>query len=114
MLPRPSLSYIATSPDLVCPTKFDKVPNRSSVCIGKQFPLISQLVMAKLSVTKEEVCMVGDRIYTDVKLGLAETITADLVPSGEISCKILEASYDKFLHILQDAGEILLAPKARN
>ena len=126
LLTRPELPYIATNPDLVCPTEFGSVPDCGSVCIGiknatgrepivigKPSPLMPQLAMEKLGVAKEETCVVGDRIYTDVKSGLNAGITGILVLSGETTREILEASEDKPHLVLEDAGEILTALKQK-
>ena len=122
LLTCPDLPYIATNPDYVCPTEFGSVPDCGSVCdmiynatkkrpvvIGKPSPLMPQLAMEKLGMTKEETCVVGDRIYTDVKSGLNAGITGILVLSGETTREILEASADKPHLVLEDASEILKA-----
>jgi len=122
LLTQPDLPYIATNPDYVCPTEFGSVPDCGSVCdmiynatkkrpvvIGKPSPLMPQLAMEKLGVSKEETCVVGDRIYTDVKSGLNAGITGILVLSGETTREILEASADKPHLVLEDASEILAA-----
>ena len=125
LLTRPNLPYIATNPDLVCPTEFGSVPDCGSVCIGiknatgkepvvigKPSPLMPQLAMERLGIAKDKSCVIGDRIYTDVKSGLNAGITGILVLSGETTVEILEASEDKPHLVLQDAGEILEALKA--
>jgi len=122
LLTRPDLPYIATNPDYVCPTEFGSVPDCGSVCdmiynatkkrpivIGKPSPLMPQLAMEKLGVSKEETCVVGDRIYTDVKSGLNAGITGILVLSGETTREILAESPDKPHLVLEDASEILEA-----
>ncbi len=114
------IPYIATNPDLVCPTEFGSVPDCGSVCqmifnatgkrpvvIGKPSPLMPQLAMERLGYSREETCVIGDRIYTDVKSGLNAGITGILVMSGETTPEILAASDDKPHLVLQDAGEIL-------
>lgn len=124
LLTRPDLPYIATNPDYVCPTEFGSVPDCGSVCdmiynatkkrpvvIGKPSPLMPQLAMEKLGVSKEETCVVGDRIYADVKSGLNAGVTGILVLSGETTVEILNESADKPHLVLQDAGEILSAIK---
>ncbi len=122
LLTRPELPYIATNPDLVCPTEYGSVPDCGSVCqmlynatgkrpvvIGKPSPLMPQLAMERLGVSKEETMVVGDRIYTDVKSGLnAGTVTA-LVLSGETTPEILEGSPEKPHLVLGDCGELLAA-----
>ena len=124
LLTRPDISYIATNPDYVCPTEFGSVPDCGSVCdmiynatkkrpvvIGKPSPLMPELAMEKLGMAKEETCVVGARVYTDVKSGLNAGITGILVLSGETTPEILAASEDKPHLVLQDAGEILAALK---
>ena len=124
LLTRPDLPYIATNPDLVCPTEFGSVPDCGSVCIciknatgrepvviGKPSPLMPELAMERLGVAKDETCVIGDRIYTDVKSGLNAGVTGILVMSGETTADILAASPDKPHLVLQDAGEILSALK---
>ena len=114
------IPFIATNPDLVCPTEFGSVPDCGSVCqmiynatgkrpvvIGKPSPLMPELAMERLGVSKEETCVIGDRIYTDVKSGLNAGITGILVMSGETTPQILAESPDKPHLVLEDAGEIL-------
>ena len=119
LLTRPEVPYIATNPDLVCPTEFGSVPDCGSVCqmlqnvsgrlpvvIGKPSALMPQLAMEKWGVTGSQTCVIGDRIYTDIKSGLnAGTLTV-LVLSGETTLEILEASEEKPHLVLSDAGEI--------
>ena len=126
LLTRPELPYIATNPDLVCPTEFGSVPDCGSVCIciknatgkepvviGKPSPLMPELAMDKLGIPKEQTCVVGDRIYTDVKSGLNAGVTGILVMSGETTPEILAQSPEKPHLVLQDAGEILAALKEK-
>lgn len=120
LLTRPDLPYIATNPDLVCPTEFGSVPDCGSVCgmiynatgkkpvvIGKPSALMPQLAMERLGYGKDETCVVGDRIYTDIKSGLNAGITGILVMSGETTYEILAESDDKPHLVLEDAGKIL-------
>lgn len=120
LLTQPDLPYIATNPDLVCPTEFGSVPDCGSVCemiynatgkrpivIGKPSPLMPELAIERIGVCKEEACVIGDRIYTDIKSGLNAGITGILVLSGETTEEILANSSDKPHLVLQDAGELL-------
>jgi len=120
LLTRPELPYIATNPDLVCPTEFGSVPDCGSVCgmiynatgrkpivIGKPSPLMPELAMDKMGVSKEETCVVGDRTYTDVKSGLNAGCVGILVMSGETTPEILAQSPDKPHLVLESANEIL-------
>jgi ribonucleotide monophosphatase NagD (HAD superfamily) len=125
LLTQPDLPYIATNPDLVCPTEFGSVPDCGSVSdmlynvsgkrplfIGKPSALMAQLAMEKVGVKPEETAVIGDRIYTDVKSGLNAGALAVLVMSGETTYEILEASEDKPHLVLKDVSEITEALKS--
>lgn len=116
------LPYIATNPDLVCPTEFGSVPDCGSVCqmicnatgkrpvvIGKPSPLMPELAMERLGCGKAQTCVIGDRIYTDVKSGLNAGLTGVLVLSGETTPEILTASADKPHLVLDSAAQLLEA-----
>lgn len=120
LLTRPDTPYIATNPDLVCPTEFGSVPDCGSVCtmifnatgkrpvvIGKPSPLMPELAMDRLNIPKEKTCVIGDRIYTDIKSGLNAGITTILVMSGETTYEILEQSPEKPHYVMASAREIL-------
>lgn len=120
LLTRDDIPYIATNPDYVCPTEFGSVPDCGSVCdmiynatkkrplvIGKPEPLMPQLAMQQHGYTKEETCVIGDRIYTDIKSGLNAGVTGVLVMSGETTQEILDASKEKPHIVLKDAGEMI-------
>lgn len=114
------IPYIATNPDIVCPTEFGSVPDCGSVCemiynatgkrpfvIGKPAPLMPKLAMEKMGVKPNETAVVGDRIYTDIKSGLNANALSILVMSGETDEEILNASEDKPDLVLKNASEIL-------
>ena len=120
LLTKKDIPYIATNPDLVCPTEFGSVPDCGSVCIGiknatgrepvvigKPSPLMPELAMAKWGFTKEQTAVIGDRIYTDVKSGLNAGVTGILVLSGESTLQTLEESPDKPHLVLDNAGQLL-------
>ena len=120
LLTRPELPYIATNPDLVCPTEFGSVPDCGSVCIGiknatgrepivigKPSPLMPQLAMGRWGYAPEQTAVVGDRIYTDVKSGLNAGAMGILVLSGESTLETLAQSDVKPDLVLESCGEIL-------
>lgn len=89
--------FLATNCDLVCPI-VDKryIPDCGSMCkmitnatgveptyIGKPSPLMIDILSEKLNIKKENIAMVGDRVYTDIAAGYnAKTFTI-CVLSGE-------------------------------
>lgn len=120
MLCTREIPYIATNPDYVCPTEFGSVPDCGSVCdmifnatgkrptvIGKPEPLMPILAMEKVGVLPQNTAVIGDRIYTDVKSGLAASAVAVLVMSGETTKEILDNSPDKPDFVLDSAKELI-------
>lgn len=120
LLTKKDIPYIATNPDLVCPTEFGSVPDCGSVCIGiknatgrepvvigKPSALMPELAMAQWGYTKEQTTVIGDRIYTDVKSGLNAGTNTILVLSGESTLETLAQSTDKPHLVLADAGQLL-------
>ena len=120
LLTKKDIPYIATNPDLVCPTEFGSVPDCGSVCIGiknatgrepvvigKPSALMPQLAMGRWGYTKEETVVIGDRIYTDVKSGLNAGTNTILVLSGESTLKTLEEAPEKPQFVLENAGLLI-------
>ena len=118
------IPYIATNPDLVCPTEFGSVPDCGSVSImlknvsgkeptfiGKPSPLMPTLAMDKWGVSPDETAVIGDRIYTDIKSGINARAHSILVLSGETTEDILNASEDKPELVLPDCSYITKALK---
>lgn len=95
---RAGVPYLATHPDLNCPTRTGFIPDagsfislvetstgrRPDVVIGKPERTISDYLMSRLpGVHRSEIAMVGDRLYTDVAAGVNAGFTSILVLSGE-------------------------------
>jgi HAD superfamily hydrolase (TIGR01450 family) len=88
--------YIATHADVNCPTEGGFMPDvgamiemiaastgrRPDVVVGKPNAPIVQALQERLDVPIQRMCMVGDRLYTDIALGQAGLATV-LVLSGE-------------------------------
>ncbi len=88
--------YIATHPDVNCPTEDGFKPDigammalveastgrKADVIVGKPNPPLIAAVEAKTGVPIDQMCMVGDRLYTDIALGQAG-VTTILVLTGE-------------------------------
>jgi len=95
-LVRAGTPYIATHPDVNCPTEDGFMPDigamielvaastgrRPDVIVGKPNEPIVQALKERMGVPIERMCMVGDRLYTDIALGRTGLATV-LVLSGE-------------------------------
>jgi ribonucleotide monophosphatase NagD (HAD superfamily) len=55
---------------------------RPDVIVGKPFPPLVEALVARTGLPTEAMCMVGDRLYTDIALGRAGLQTV-LVLTGE-------------------------------
>lgn len=90
------VDYIATNPDVVCPTWYGYVPDCGSVSemlynatkrrprfIGKPQPEMALLALEKTGYSKAEAVLIGDRLYTDIACGVNAGIGSIFVLSGE-------------------------------
>ena len=90
------IDYIATNPDLVCPTVFGSVPDCGSVSemlynatgkkpffIGKPNSLMVDLAVQRTGFSREQTALIGDRLYTDIACAANAQITGIFVLSGE-------------------------------
>ena len=119
------VDYIATNPDLVCPTWYGSVPDCGSIAhilrtatgrypefIGKPKPEMPLLAMEKAGFGGGETVVIGDRIYTDVACGIHAGIDAILVLSGETRLEDVEKNEVKPTAIYRDIKAILDEMKA--
>ena len=106
---RAGLPYIATHPDFNCPTETGFMPDigaiiafievstgrRPDLIVGKPNFGIVEAALRRTGVPKEQMAMVGDRLYTDIETGVRCGMTSILVMSGETTQKMLAASTTK-------------------
>jgi HAD superfamily hydrolase (TIGR01457 family) len=91
------VEYIATHPDFNCPLPNDKfMPDAGAMAaliqastgktpkvIGKPNKEVVESIASKYGLKKEDMVIVGDRLYTDIKTGKNAGISSVLVYSGE-------------------------------
>lgn len=91
------LPFLATHPDLICPTDQPTIlvdcgalcacltaaTGRQPVVLGKPDPSFLLDLCNRLDLSRAEVAMVGDRIYTDIAMAQRAAVPAVLVLSGE-------------------------------
>ena len=111
--------YIATHPDINCPTETGFKPDigamielvatstgrRPDVIVGKPHQPIVEAMVAKTGLPIEAHCMIGDRLYTDIALG-KWGITTALVLSGETSADDVPSSAYQPDYVLADIAEM--------
>lgn len=97
--------YIATHPDILCPTETGFIPDVGSfismfhtltgkkpIIIGKPNVQMVQTVLQKHNKSGDVCAMVGDRLYTDMKMAVDADILSILVLSGETDMAMYEES----------------------
>lgn len=94
---RAGLPYLSTHPDYNCPTETGFIPDAGAIhafihasafrypdrIIGKPNGDIIDYLIDRIKLPKEEVIMIGDRLYTDVAAGRNNGLYSMLVLSGE-------------------------------
>ena len=113
--------YIATNPDRVCPTDLPTVlvdcgsicaciehatGRRPDITLGKPDPNMLSGILARHGLQPSEIVMVGDRIYTDVRMAHNAGAMGVLVLSGETTLDVADKA-DPQPHITADNIEVL-------
>ncbi|MFO8019221.1 MAG: HAD-IIA family hydrolase [Promethearchaeia archaeon] len=99
------IPYIATHPDDRCPTQRGYIPDvggfismlykttdRKPQIFGKPNKEMLLFKLRQLDLPREKAVMFGDRLYTDIRMGLEAGITTCCVLSGETDQTALKAS----------------------
>ncbi len=110
---------IATHPDDVCPTEtdydidigpfirmFEDMCQTKATVIGKPNGLMLRMAALHMGVEPKGTVMVGDRLYTDIKMGNLAGTASILVLSGETSRADLERSDITPTHVLDSVADI--------
>ena len=120
---RNGASFIATHLDLNCPTEGGFIPDCGSICamveastgvepryLGKPFKDTVDMVKLITGRSSNEIAFVGDRLYTDIAVGVNNGITGVLVLTGETTSKDIEKSSvkpDYIFESLYALGQVL-------
>jgi len=123
---RDGYPYIATHPDINCPTETGFMPDIGSfialiesstgrkpdVVIGKPNDYMVEAVLERIGHKKDEIAMIGDRLYTDIAMGRTGVKTI-LVLSGETKKSDLELSKIRPDIIVEDLRGVVRLLKKR-
>ena len=123
-LVRGGVPFIATHPDLNCPTETGYIPDCGAMTalitastgvtpkvIGKPNREIIDAMFRKKPVRRDQVAMVGDRLYTDIVMGHNAGVTSVLVLSGEAKEADIPAAPVKPDHVTGGLGALYEALK---
>ena len=102
---RGGAEYLCTHPDFNCPTETGFIPDSGAIaaCVtastgvapryfGKPYEDTVSMICEVTGCSREEMCIFGDRLYTDIALGRRHGVTATLVYSGETTPEQHEAA----------------------
>lgn len=115
-LVRAGVPYIATHPDYNCPTETGFMPDigamiafvktstgrEPDLIVGKPNSLLVEYAAERTGIPASAMCMIGDRLYTDIALGPAAGIPTILVLSGETQAHEITDSPFQPTYIFQD------------
>lgn len=101
------IPYIATHLDDKCPTEEGYIPDAGGIAallfkatgrmprvFGKPNKEMLLFKLQELEIHPQDAIMFGDRLYTDIKMGLEAGVVTCCVLSGEISMEMIEENND--------------------
>lgn len=114
------LPFLATHPDLVCPTDEPTVlvdcgaicacltaaTGTKPIVFGKPNPSILTELLERLQLKPQEMMMVGDRIYTDMKMAHEAGVPSALVLTGETQAHEVSDLALKPDFVADDVGQL--------
>ena len=126
-LVRAGLPYIATHPDYNCPVAGGFIPDigammalvaastgrKADVIVGKPNRPMLDMAAARLELPFDALCMIGDRLYTDIAMGQTAPIHTALVLSGETRPADLGQSPFKPDYVFENLAEVTAALSGR-
>ncbi len=119
---RGGAEYFSTHPDFNCPTEDGFIPDSgaisafvtastgiSPVYFGKPFPQTVEMISEVSSLDKSDMCIFGDRLYTDIALGKRNGVTSILMLTGETTREDLASAKNDALpdFVFEDFGKVL-------
>jgi 4-nitrophenyl phosphatase len=130
-LVRAGVHYIATHPDYNCPTETGFMPDigamiafvkastgrEPDLIVGKPNSLFVEQAAERTGIPVSAMCMIGDRLYTDIALGGSAKIPTILVLSGETRAGELAGSPFQPTYVFQNIQavfELLIQLYAKN
>ena len=112
--------FVATHPDDLCPTEhgydvdigpfirfFESMTGTKATVIGKPNKLMVEMAAERMNVPPKKMVMVGDRIYTDMKMAADSGIRSIMVLTGEAKRADLDVSAIQPTETVGSVDEIL-------
>lgn len=105
---RNGAEYLSTHPDFNCPTENGFIPDSGAIAalvtastgkaptyFGKPYKETIEMIGEATGFANNEMCIFGDRLYTDIALGKSFGVTSVLVLSGETTEQDVDAALPK-------------------
>ena len=107
-LVRNGAEYLSTHPDFNCPTETGFIPDSGAIAafvtastgkkptyFGKPYKETIEMICEATGFSCDEMCIFGDRLYTDIAVGKRHGVTAVLVLSGETHMEDVAGAEEK-------------------
>lgn len=120
LMNNPHLPYIATNPDLLCPTPVGPIPDcgaliaffkaatgREPQVMGKPYKGMIDIAAQRLNLPPGALALIGDRLYTDIRMAKQHGLTAVLVLSGETNQEDIAGSPDQPDIVVENLEELI-------
>lgn len=101
---RNGATYLCTHPDFNCPTDTGFMPDSGAIAalitastgvtpryLGKPYAEVVEMMEQVTGISRNDICIFGDRLYTDIALGAKNGVTSILVLTGEGTLEEAEA-----------------------
>lgn len=120
------VDFLATNPDLCCPTAFGSIPDCGAICrllecsvnrkpyfVGKPNREIVDICRKITGFGKNETIVVGDRLYTDIACGINAGVDTAVVFTGEAKKEDLKDTEFQPTYEFENIREFLNAVAGR-
>ncbi|MHA1221677.1 MAG: HAD-IIA family hydrolase [Candidatus Heimdallarchaeaceae archaeon] len=106
LLLQKKINYFATHSDILCPTDEGLIPDAGSflaffkastgrepdVIMGKPNPIFIDLIVREKNIDYSKIAVIGDRLYTDIRMGLESNCLTILPLCGETKVSFLNST----------------------
>lgn len=117
---RHGAEFLSTHPDFNCPVEGGFIPDSGAICalvtastgktpryFGKPYEDVVRQIEEHTGLSRKDMVVVGDRLYTDIALGTRNGMDAVLVLSGETTREDLEGSSVIPDFVVENVGALL-------
>jgi len=118
---RAGVPFVATHPDVNCPSPTGPLPDVGSflaliesscgrtadIIVGKPRPEFLRAAMLRKGVSPAETVIIGDRLYTDIACGIAARVSSVLVLSGESTREMVAGSPHRPDLVIENLSDLL-------